>query len=378
MIQTNPSYTYGDHLTIGGYFRRAARNERFLYSSRWKWWKKTTLYASVPLGVGSALLFAALLYQELGLREETDWALVVSCSLLPFIFFLPIVWAVTYWLSFVAPKQALLKMEEFIARYIPDATHVARYSITNHILERKGTEFEVDYTLVPERNSKGGKSNKQHASFILVFYYRPLPGTESRWRDKNGNMPDAIRKEWEMYCADKESCKPLVLTDYAMYARFKEKALSSPCEVTDALDQMQYLAKRFNCLFLPLTVKPSLEERICQWLRAIDQPVPADITAIHIGMFETAGFLYMLYLTGARRYDEHNDDWACAEDFVPEQKYADLYVKGTEDMEWEELLPAVTDIVSRYVEQRAEDASSLFYHKIVTIGFDEGDLTRIR
>lgn len=377
MIQTNPSYTSADHLTIGEYFKRAARNERFLYSSLWNWWKKTTLYVSVPLGVGSVLLFAALLYQELGLREETDWALVVSCSLLPFIFFLPIIWTVTFWLSFVAPKRTTRKIEAFIARYIPDATHVTRHSVTNYTLTRGGIEFEASYTFVPETDAKG-RVRRHHESFFIALYYAPQPGTESDWQDEEGYMPDAIAEEWEAYCAGKESCRHLFLTDYAMYALFKRKELSAPHAVTGALDQLQYLVRKFRCLSLPLFAKPSLEEKIRQWLRAIDQPAPADIAAIHIGMFETTGSLYMLYLTGARRYDKHDDDWACAEDFVPEQKYTDLYVEGIEDMGWEEVLSAVTGIVSRYVEQRAEDASSLFYHKIVAVGFDEGGLNRIR
>lgn len=142
------------------------------------------------------------------------------------------------------------------------------------------------------------------------------------------------------------------------------------------LNQLQYLLRKLHC-FSPYS-RPSWEEKICNWLRSIDKPTPTDITAIHIGLFESENSNYMLYLIGARHYDENDDDWACVEDFVPEQKYTDIHVGGIEDVEWEEILHTVIHIISRYVEKRAEDASSLFYHKIVTVGFDEGDLTRIR
>ncbi|MDO4180971.1 MAG: hypothetical protein Q4D36_06740 [Bacteroidales bacterium] len=375
MIQTNPSYVHGDDFTIGEYFKGMIRNKRFLYTSMWNWWKKTTLYISAPLGIASVLIFAALLYQELGLREEADWALVVSCSLLPFICFLPIIWIITYYQSVVSPKQTTRKIEDFISRYIPDADNVNRHSITNYTLTRGGIKFEVGYTILPEIDSKE-RIKGHYEYFFIVLYYKPQPDYEFQWMDEDGCMKDEFREEWDAYCRDKESCKHLFLANDKMYAMFKRKELSAPHEVTDSLNQLQYLLRKLHCF--SLYANPTWEEKIINWLRSIDLPTPTDITAIYIGLFESESSSYMLYLIGARHYDENDDDWACVEDFVPKQKYADIYEESIEKAEWEEIQHAVIKVISQYAEKRAEDASSLFYHKIVTVGFDGGDLTRVR
>lgn len=110
MIQELSTYANGDHLTLEEYFRRVLHNEQFLYSSVWNWWKTNTLYWSLPLGIGSLLLFAAVLYQESSLREGVDWTLVLPISLLPFLF-LPLIWIGTYYYSFVLPRRIVRKLE---------------------------------------------------------------------------------------------------------------------------------------------------------------------------------------------------------------------------------------------------------------------------
>ena len=119
MIKTSPTYVHGDGLTCRKYFSHAFMNRRLLYTSVWNWWKQTTLYSCLPLSVASILIFAAILYQELGTGEETDWSLVVSVSLLPFLFFMPLTWAGTYYYSFIAARRLTRKLQAFISRHIP-------------------------------------------------------------------------------------------------------------------------------------------------------------------------------------------------------------------------------------------------------------------
>lgn len=373
MIKTNPTYIDADRLTFKEYFKRVVQNNRLLYSSVWKWWKQTTLYCFVPLTIGSLLLFALILYQELPLREEPNWGLIIALTLQPFIFMLPLIWVGSYYYSFPAARKITRKLQQFISRYIPDASHITPRSLTNYTLYRAGIEFDMGYTVIPETNSKG-KVLRNHEGFFIVVYYVPQPGTELRWLDENGCMREELVDEWNAYCEGKESCKPLKLQDCAMLALFKKKELNAPHQVTDAMNQLQYLLKRFG--FYALFVNMPLEERISDWLQRIDRPTPADITAINIGIFQTVTG-HALYLIGARRCDETDDGWACTEDFIPAQKYLDLSFDGKDDRDWRQVQKEISSIFFRYIPKRVHDSSSLFYHKIVTVRFDDGTLTRI-
>lgn len=121
----------------------------------------------------------------------------------------------------------------------------------------------------------------------------------------------------------------------------------------------------------------TFDERIFAWLEAVDNPVPEGIKAIYIGIFESENG-YMLHLAGSRHYDENDEDWACDEDFVPEQQYTELYTKGMKDTGWESILNAVVSAVSRYLETKSDDPSSPFHGKIVAVGFDDGNLVRVQ
>lgn len=365
MIQKLSNYANGDHLTLEEYFRRVLHNEQFLYSSVWNWWKTNTLYWSLPLSIGSLLLFAAVLYQELSLREGVDWTLVLSISLLPFLF-LPLIWIGTYYYSFVLPRKIVRKLEQFITRYIPDANDITRQGLHCTLL-RNSIEYQVSYDVFLETDARG-RATCRYRGFSLKLYYSPQPGTEMQWFDEEFRFRDSFIDEWEAYCAGKKSCRHLLVGDSALLALFQEKELMDVTEVTAAMDQMEYLLDRFD--FLPINKHIPLEESVNHWLRSIDKPTPPDIVAINIGIFEMDTG-YVLYLTGASHYDAMDDDWACKEDYIPERKYLNTMTR-TDNLD--EFQATISGIIYRYIEQKAEDPSSLFYHKVVTVGYDDGEL----
>lgn len=365
MIQELSTYANGDHLTLEEYFRRVLHNEQFLYSSVWNWWKTNTLYWSLPLGIGSLLLFAAVLYQESSLREGVDWTLVLPISLLPFLF-LPLIWIGTYYYSFVLPRRIVRKLEQFITRYIPDASDITRQGLHCTLL-RNSIEYQASYDVFLETDVRG-RAVCRYGCFSLTLYYFPRPGTEMQWFDEEFRFRDSFIDEWKAYCADKESCRHLQVADDALFALFKEKELMDTTEVTAAMDQLEYLLERFD--FFPINRPIPLEETVNHWLRSIDKPTPPDIVAINIGIFEMVTG-YCLYLTEARHYDAMDDDWACEEDFVPERKYLNTMTR-TDDLD--AFQTTISGIVYRYIAQKVEDPSSLFYHKVVTVGYDDGEL----
>lgn len=257
MVRTTPTYIHGDNLSIKEYFNHLFAEERFQYSSRWKWWKQTTLYGSIPLAIASVLLLAALLYQELNLREEPDWTLVFSLSLLPFICCLPFIWMGSYYYSFTAAKKITKDLDSFIAQYIPNADHVTTTTLTSRTLQRKDLEFEVGYSIVAELDANE-KVKQKHPCFFIGLYYSPKPGTELKWFDEKAHMRDSFIENMKAYLDGKESRRHLLLEDYAIFALFKQKELNNTCKVTNEMEQMQYLLTRFD--FLPKLLSTSQPE----------------------------------------------------------------------------------------------------------------------
>lgn len=100
-----------------------------------------------------------------------------------------------------------------------------------------------------------------------------------------------------------------------------------------------------------------------------------DIVALNFGIFETERG-YSLYLIGSKQYDEHDDDWACYVDYEPTSKYLEITCDRITD--WKSFMDEAMMIISDIIKTPSVSNSSLFSGKIITIGFDDGPLERIR
>ncbi|MFA4180761.1 hypothetical protein [Xylanibacter rodentium] len=123
----------------------------------------------------------------------------------------------------------------------------------------------------------------------------------------------------------------------------------------------------------------NVETRIYDWLTAIDnkETVPSEITAFNIGIFEQDEG-YSIYLTGSEEYDADGDDWACDVDFEPANKYLELSGPGIKAMEWQEFQDMIVKIVSDYLDTSANTSTSVFAGRVVMVGFDDGQLVRVK
>jgi len=124
-----------------------------------------------------------------------------------------------------------------------------------------------------------------------------------------------------------------------------------------------------------------IDELFEEWMEEVEASagVPENLTAFNFGLFETPDG-YCMYLMGAKVYDRDDPDWACEEDFTPEARYLPLpfeVLSGEPD--WEEFLVMAVKCVSRYIDKVIAHPGmrSMFRDKIVTCGFDDGDLVRI-
>ena len=122
-----------------------------------------------------------------------------------------------------------------------------------------------------------------------------------------------------------------------------------------------------------------MKQKIFDWLDRIDhnENIPSTVTAFNIGIFEQDGG-YCLYLTGSDVYDADDDDWACDVDFEPAEKYLPLAGPDIKSMEWEEFQNMIVEIVSDYLDTVVKKGASIFADRVVTVGFDDGELVRIK
>ncbi|QSX30648.1 hypothetical protein JYB88_03015 [Shewanella cyperi] len=116
-----------------------------------------------------------------------------------------------------------------------------------------------------------------------------------------------------------------------------------------------------------------LENQLRSWLDTIiERP---NVAAVNIGLIESPEG-YAAYVIGANEYDPDNDDWACAEDFVPENKYCKLEIAPEEY--WESVQQAVVEAIRILLDKAPTCPGLLLHVPVVTVGFDDGELVRVK
>ena len=116
-----------------------------------------------------------------------------------------------------------------------------------------------------------------------------------------------------------------------------------------------------------------------EWLSRVvaAEAPPKDIIAYNIGIFETDQG-YSAYLAGSTGFDEDDDDWACEADFSPAERYLKIPADYADDSSWQSILRQVVTDAEDFLQSEQAVASFFSRSRAVTVGFDGGDLTRIR
>lgn len=122
-----------------------------------------------------------------------------------------------------------------------------------------------------------------------------------------------------------------------------------------------------------------IKTKVKKWLEgiAMSESLPEEIVAVNIGMFETEGG-YALYLCGSEEYDEEDSDWACDPAFELPENYLMFTGRDFESIDWETFLKYVIDALKEILDSGNTAIDNFFGQRIVTAGFDDGDLIRIK
>ncbi len=120
-----------------------------------------------------------------------------------------------------------------------------------------------------------------------------------------------------------------------------------------------------------------LEKEFDGWMAQVEKTAldTKDFIAFNVGLYETEGG-FAMYLYGSEEYDADDPDWACGEPYAPEPQYLVLGYKELKTEDWEKFLDQAVEVVKAYLNRHPDD--SIFSKRIVTVGFDDGDLIRVQ
>jgi len=121
-----------------------------------------------------------------------------------------------------------------------------------------------------------------------------------------------------------------------------------------------------------------ISNRLHEWLeRVSSNEEPSDsIVAFNIGLFEIEDGEYSVYLIGAIAFDESNEDWACSEAFSPSERYCIL--PDVAGYEWSVVLDLLAEAVKEFIDSIPGRSSFIGSARAVTVGFDSGELVRVK
>jgi len=108
---------------------------------------------------------------------------------------------------------------------------------------------------------------------------------------------------------------------------------------------------------------------------AVAKSIPKSVIAFNFNLYESTNEFHV-DLIGSDIYSENNPDWACNELFIEREVLFRLphQAVGTE---WQQALNAVIGLVRNYMQSGSAGASRLCACRAVTVGFVDGDLTRV-
>lgn len=115
----------------------------------------------------------------------------------------------------------------------------------------------------------------------------------------------------------------------------------------------------------------SLAERFSNWIDAafVPQP-PARIIAFNLNLYDSP---FRVGLVGSARFDKDDQDWACEEDWVANDRFFD-FPEELGALPWSNRLSLVVALLTECLQSKTETGDILRNAQAVAVGFVDGDL----
>lgn len=115
------------------------------------------------------------------------------------------------------------------------------------------------------------------------------------------------------------------------------------------------------------------------WIKEIanEEIVPENTQALNFGIFESENG-YTVYLTGSMEYDIEDDDWACNEDFVPNNRYLEFNEEEISNLDWEDFQNLMVESLKNIIDSKEISEYKILNIDNITTGFDDGELVKVK
>ena len=111
------------------------------------------------------------------------------------------------------------------------------------------------------------------------------------------------------------------------------------------------------------------------WLdEQLDPEIPKEIIAFNINIYESP---FNIEIVGSAEFDPEDEDWACNEDWVPENRIIpvcdELFGKS-----WEEAQESIMLMAMSYLKSNLKNVNKLKSAKAFALGFVDGSLSYVK
>lgn len=126
-------------------------------------------------------------------------------------------------------------------------------------------------------------------------------------------------------------------------------------------------------------INPNIENILKAWIKEIsdEETVPENIQALNFGIYESENG-YTVYLTGSMEYDIEDDDWACNEDFVPNNRYLEFDQEEICKLDWEDFQEYMVESLKNIISLKDISEYKILNVENIATGFDDGELVKVK
>ncbi|PSL12020.1 hypothetical protein CLV44_1204 [Marinobacterium halophilum] len=117
------------------------------------------------------------------------------------------------------------------------------------------------------------------------------------------------------------------------------------------------------------------EEDFIGWLDGqLNGEIPDNIIAFNLNIYESP---FKIEIVGSNEFDREDEDWACNEDWVPQNRTISVSTSLLGDS-WEETQSNLIAMAQGYLKSDASNVSKLRKAKAFAVGFVDGNLCYVK
>ncbi|QSX42152.1 hypothetical protein [Shewanella cyperi] len=116
------------------------------------------------------------------------------------------------------------------------------------------------------------------------------------------------------------------------------------------------------------------EKDFIAWIDGqLNENIPSQIVAFNINIYESP---FNIEIVGSSEFDPDNEDWACNEDWIPENRSVSVS-NSIFGNSWEEAQENILAMAKLYFQSSSKNTHKLKVVKAFAVGFVDGNLSYV-